>query len=262
MKAKKTAILSLTILLLTTNIHSQQIQEKYPKLPFMLNTEEKKQLEQTGQFTKYFDNTPIIIYTGEYYKEIQQQINKLKPTIGVETIFIIPMTEKLRAEKNTQLAIYNITHKISSMSGIEYYSASRKKMRIMFKEAYIIDNQKNKNKQPDPEYNKIPQTDSILIYQDDSSFGKNIYSIDYIQKNTTLILSMINRDKLAYMGWIPLVDPGNISINLIIIPREEYIIFYGICSVKTISFFGIEKRYDSFYNRIVALKNWFTTQIQ
>ncbi|WP_041623183.1 DUF6675 family protein [Spirochaeta thermophila] len=230
---------------------------------FPLSPQQEETLETTGELTIYFDGTPErILYHGPLSPLIRTDLEDLSPTIGVESLFRLPMPSSLREGSDPILDLYNILHRVSTMKGIQYYSASRGRMRTMFHDAYRIASPEAREPVPDLTFTELPHEPvSITIFQDDSSFGKNLYRITYRVEGSFILLSMENLDTLAYMGLIPLVSPGGLRTHLVIVPRGEELMFYGICGVRTIRFFGMEKRYASFYNRIVALKNWFQSQL-
>ena len=59
-------------------------------------------------------------------------LNAVKPTIGIETLVVYPLPASLIARPDRDVVLYNIMHRYRSMEGIEYWSASRKAMRIFF----------------------------------------------------------------------------------------------------------------------------------
>jgi hypothetical protein len=199
------------------------------------------------------------------FKSLVEEIQTIEPNIGVESIQLLPMPGymlEIREHDQIMLGLYNILRSISALEGIEYYSASRRKMRTFFKTFYAVSSLENPERKADPLVKVIPETASILVAQQDLTFGKNFSRLTYGYDGNNITLSLENLKTMWY-GIIPLISPLHMQIHLIVVPLEDYILFYGNSAVKTtISIFGIEKsKTDSFYNRIKALYNWFSLQV-
>ena len=148
------------------------------------------------------------------------------------------------------------------MEGIEYYSASRERMRIFYEESYVINNPDDRDHRDDPLVTEIPRTDNIYVYQRDSSFGRNVYSVEYRHRDDTFFMSMTNLTRMYY-GIAPVVAPENLEIHLAVVETEEGYLFYGVTGVDVITLLGLEDRVkDSFSNRIEAIFRWFESRIE
>ena len=188
---------------------------------------------------------------------IQEEYLSVGPNILVETVFLLPYPGKANPE-SLKLGIYNTMRSIQSLKGIEYYSASKKKVRTFFKDAYLVKNEGDSAPLPDPLVKKIPASDSIVIFQEDTTFGKSYTSMRYLGGRENILVTMRNLTDLKY-GPFRIIEKGGMTLDMLVCPVNEGILFYGLCSVKTADLFGIAKsRSESFYNRIAALYAWFT----
>jgi hypothetical protein len=77
-----------------------------------------------------------------------------------------------------RLRLYNGALALSSLSGIQYYSASRKTMRTFYEYSRVIDGPDTKQVLPDPVFSAIPREQYIYARQKDLTFGDNIYQYD------------------------------------------------------------------------------------
>ncbi len=221
-------------------------------------------LEAEGEIVRYFygDLDLEFMPQGALTEYIRSDLNGLDATIGVEAIFLMDMPEKLAAMPDRDLAIYNILNRVSTLTGIEYYSASRERMRTLFRHSYRVKNSDEKEALPDITFSEIPAAQDITVFQEDLTFGKNHVSNLYRYEDSRFLLQVNNLTTMWYY-ILPLVKPGNFRMDLLIIPQGDQLIFYGACSVDSAKLFGIEKsKKDSFYNRIKAMQNWFTAQLE
>ncbi len=188
--------------------------------------------------------------------------------IGIEGLFFTPFDELPKKYRemtpdNRKLTLYNILRSVSTLQGLEYYSASREEMRLLFEESWTIaDLKKPKEALPDSIVSTIPAEDTILIHQKDKSFSKNQSSMTFHAGPNAFAAEIINLTPMRYKGLIRIADPGNMQIHLMVIPVEEGLLMYGTMSAKTLSVKAfLERAEDSFTNRVIALTGWYRTRL-
>jgi hypothetical protein len=161
------------------------------------------------------------------------------------------------------LKLYNLLRSVSSMKGIEYYSASRRRKRTLFAESYAIDDPVKRQRLPDPLVDEIPPSATIYIFQEDLTFGKNVYRSDYHYdvEEGALALRNENLTPMRYL-LMTMVQPAQSLTWIVLIPYEGNLLFYGLACARTASLFGLEKsKEDSFYNRLKAIYGWYTAEV-
>lgn len=244
-------LLSILFLLSFFNIgaFSQDFTPYFPNL----TAEDNKSLATDGELFSFASRADEIIYlpATSYRAVMLKDLEKLEPNVLVEAVFSMPNPDR------SHLELYNQIRNLTSLTGVEYYSASRKRMRTLFNKVYPINNQKERKELPDPLVTRIPSSSKVIIKQDDTTFGESVQELTYLYDGEVIVLTMKNLTNLFY-GIIPIVDPKKLVIHAVIIPAEDNLYFYGFCGAKTFSLFGLEmSRTESFYNRLKALFNWF-----
>lgn len=194
--------------------------------------------------------------------EIEERINELELSVGTE-ILIRYRNEAIDFDiEASRLKIYNILRSISTMEGIEYYSASRKRMRTLFAQSYVIDGPDKQERVPDPKVEEIPAYSRLYIFQKDLTFGGNVYRSEYRYSGQYFLLTNLNTTTMRYF-LLPMVKPEQSVTYILLIPAGKEILFYGVAGAHTMSFFGLErKRENSFYNRLKAIYGWFTKRVE
>lgn len=235
--------------------------------------------------SEFTDQQRIALYNGEelinlgkspddvtllpafaYSSTIQNNIEAMNPNIFVEVLLLAPVPEEFKrdsfsSQKERMRAIYNIFRKVSTLKGLEYYSHSRKRMRILFKEYFAINNLHDKKRVDDPVVSHVPAESEIHVQQTDSTFGKSYYEITYKSRENQILVTMQNASRLSY-NFIPVVDKGGMQIMLGVIVLDDTILFYGTSSARVFGIFGLDKKIrHSFYNRIKAFHSWFTEHL-
>lgn len=229
--------------------------------PF-LTPEAQSELYHTGKTKRfYYEPAESFRYLPEtpFSPEIKNQLRELSPNIGVETIYLLEAPGIVPSEEH-YLKVYNLLRRLSTLEGIEYFSASRDRMRTFFRQFYTIDNPENQNRLPDQLVPGIPEHEILYAFQEDLTFGNNISRLEYQFEEPFISLSILNLEKMRY-ALIPLIQEEDMQMHLILYLLDGHIMFYGNCGVSTIEFLGlVKKKKESFSNRIEAMYRWFSGQ--
>jgi hypothetical protein len=189
--------------------------------------------------------------------------NTLNPNMLVEALYLYnkpnasagqsaPWTERQRS------GLYNQLLALSTMAGIQYFSASRGTMRTFFDTSRVIDGPSTKNPLPDPVYAEPPSALTLYARQKDLSFGDNIYRYDYFATSGSIYFTQDNMTQLFY-GIVPVIGRGNLRSIVIVYDCGDSLLIYFNSMVKTLSVPGIGDRISaSFSNRAEAILKWFT----
>ena len=148
------------------------------------------------------------------------------------------------------------------MEGIEYYSASRKRMRTLFAQSYVIDGPDKQERVPDPKVEEIPAYSRLYIFQKDLTFGGNVYRSEYRYSGQYFLLTNLNTTTMRYF-LLPMVKPEQSVTYILLIPAGKEILFYGVAGAHTMSFFGLESDLRLVYKtcRRLILKFQLTTTL-
>ncbi|WP_460054024.1 DUF6675 family protein [Spirochaeta dissipatitropha] len=218
-------------------------------------------------FQQLLEDSGYIMLFGESQKSLKppgigipEYSGLHRREVYIESLHFFPHTD--HDIQNLSRELYSILTDVESMKGIEYYSASRESMRVLFTQSYFIRSPQN------PERFK-PETDSILppsqnfwLFQQDQTFGKNIYSMNLSHSNGTIHMQMQNNSNVNY-GIFPAIREQNMTIHMTVHVLDEGIaIFSSIRALPVISL-GLESRIrSSMENRLVAITNWFLHKLQ
>jgi hypothetical protein len=184
----------------------------------------------------------------------------LDPGIMVETLSLYkkpaaagrsPWTEAER------LRLYNGILALSTLTGLQYYSASRKTMRTFYESSCVIDDPSAKTAVPDPVFRISNSRLTIFARQKDLTFGDNVYQYDYYSFPDALILVQENLTSLKY-GIITAVGQNRLRSVMAVIDAGEYLVVYAVSMAKAASLPGMKERIgNSFSNRAEAMLKWF-----
>ncbi|MCL2720683.1 MAG: hypothetical protein FWD47_05025 [Treponema sp.] len=202
--------------------------------------------------------------------ELRQYVNltrnSLNPNIMIEALYLYTKPSIYHSsvqnwDERQKIGIFNQLTAISTLTGIQYFSASRNTMRIFYESSTVIDNAQAKNPLPDPVYTQLPQTLTLNARQIDSTFGDNIYSYHYINTADSIFFSQTNTTAMSY-GIIPAIGRGNLRSIIAVIDCGDSILVYAVSMARASTIPGMGDRIsNSFNNRAIAVLNWFTNRI-
>lgn len=182
-------------------------------------------------------------------------------TLRIEALAVLPappgapLGGSPAALGDTLCELALILSSIHSMEGLEYWSASRQRMRTLYAEAYRVDSLSNKTKLPDP----IDASPGILgdfhAYLRDLTFGGNIF--DYSIKINRASLSMANANATTMRFLLlPLIPPRSLKMNIIIVPCREGLLVHFLSTMDVIDIVA-GRVFESAGNKSLAVLGWF-----
>jgi hypothetical protein len=185
------------------------------------------------------------------------------PNIGVQTLVVAAMPARLASRADRNLVLYNLIHQFRTMEGIQYFSATHGKVRTLFTASHGVRDPGDRVMLVDPRFLSIEAVHELFLEQDDTTFGKNLYAVTVkgLEGGATE-LTMSNVEQV-WFGILPVLKPGALKLTMVIQASVdgEYLYFYGNVGITVTKVLGMEAKVrTSFYNRILALYNWYANQ--
>jgi hypothetical protein len=206
---------------------------------------------------------------GDLRRLVDEITSALDPGLFVETLYRYEKNAAAGAASAADAAawtgaqrarLFNQTLALSTLTGIQYYSASRKTMRTFYESSKVIDGPDTKKAIPDPVYVSPPSTLTIFARQKDLTFGDNIYRYDYLTGPDSLIFVQQNLTTMN-AGIIPAVGKNKLRTVMAVIDAGDSLLIYAASMAKAAAFPGLGERIgNSFTNRAEAVLKWFSGQ--
>ena len=182
----------------------------------------------------------------------------------VEALVVLPAPSDLPAgsrfaalgEILRQLAA--ILGSVHTMEGIEYWSASRQRMRTLYAEAYRVTSLSDRSELPDPVDMKpaIPGfSEQFHAYLRDLTFGGNVFEYSLRIGSASLSLSSGNATTMSFL-FLPLIPPHSVKMNILIIPCEEGLLVHFLSTIDAIDIVA-GRVFESAGNKSLAVLAWF-----
>ncbi|MGP1437646.1 MAG: DUF6675 family protein [Treponema sp.] len=197
-----------------------------------------------------------VVFNSRLLSRIEEKLSLKAPLFTLEVLYFVKKSTKA---KGTDLS--KILRSISSLKGLKYYSPSRKKYRFLYKDSFVVEKKETKNGRFDYVRAEDPVNVgmdglSILVSQQDLTFGKNIYQYDYFQDNYGMALMISNINPLYY-SLFKAINENELSSYIIFHDVGDYLLIYACTKANFAKLFGLEKKIkNSFSSRLDALCNW------
>lgn len=203
-------------------------------------------------------NAPNLAPSSPAFAAFRRAIAAEKPGLFIESLYLYPRAQPANPQAELR-SLYSTILAISSLEGIQYYSASHRSMRVFYSESYRIDGPDTRRRQADalaPAGN-LPSAETYYAFQRDTTFGPNVYRCAYRSYEEAVSLESINLTNLSFMG-IPVLKAEGLRIRLFIVQASEGIIFYVVNSAEAPGLpLVLDKVQESISNRTAALFKWF-----
>ena len=256
---RKAAVVLIILLLAAGSIFGVSLDELYNSSLTKTQIEALKSGELPTEI-QFKDINPCLIPRHEelrrFVASIQQDLN---PSVMVETLYIYQKPQK--ADKTAwtaaeQAKLYNEVIALSTLKGIQYYSASRGTMRTLYETSSVIDSPSGKKPLPDPVYSAPPAELTLFARQKDLTFGDNFYQYTYHPMPGALVFVQENLSSMT-AGILPAVGKNKLRSVAAILDAGDSLLIYAVSMAKVAALPGIKNRMgDSFSNRAEAILQW------
>jgi hypothetical protein len=200
---------------------------------------------------------------NELRQYISGVIDALDPNMMVETLSLYKKpvnshTDPASWDETQKTGIVNQLLALSTLAGIQYYSASRKSMRTFFEYSSVIDGPDAKNQLTDPVYSTPPEHLTLYARQKDLTFGDNIYRYEYFVNKDVVFFVQENVTTMS-VALFPAVGKGKLKTVVAVFNCGDTFLIYVASMAKTASIPGMGERIgNSFSNRAEAVLKWFS----
>jgi len=228
----------------------------------LVGTEQAAVLRAAGEpITEVQQKTPsprLLPRHGELKRLVAEIQNSLEPNVFVETLSLYRKPHAANWDKAEQISLLNQLTALSTLTGIQYYSETRKTMRVFYEYSGVIDNPATKKSLPDPVYAALPNSLQLYARQKDLTFGDNIYSFNFYTGDDYIFFVQENLTAMN-AGIIPAIGKNKLHSLVAVVDSGDSLLIYAAAMAKTVSVFGMGDRIGhSFTNRAKAILKWFT----
>ena len=189
--------------------------------------------------------------------DVQQSF---QPSVMVEALFLFQKPGNAAGgwTESERTGLFNQALALSTLAGLEYYSASRNTMRTFYDISHIVEGPNSRRLVADPVYAEVPQSLTLYARHRDYTFGDNIYRYDYHSFSDAFVFAQQNMSTL-YVGILPVIRRNNMRSVMAVLDCDDSLLMYAVFMARAaLSLPGMEDRISaSFANRAEAILKWF-----
>ena len=212
----------------------------------------------------HFNKSPLELTPDDPYlkKTIAEITETLAPSLIIESLCIYQKPKDARPflSSGEKTRLFNGIVSLSTLTGLRYYSASRKEMRLFYEQSVVIDAPGTKKAIDDPVFTaqNLPAHWTLYAKQKDLTFGENIYQFDFTIQERSILFVQTNLTAMYY-GIIPVLGKNKLRSIVAVLDTKGAFLIYMVSMADAISFPGMKNRVGaSFAARSEAVLGWFT----
>ena len=260
MNIKKIALLGVILMGSALAFAQESFLESVPE-------EYRNRLLETGSvlnINEESDNEYHVLPECDYTELIRaNRVQKTTVPFVAEQMYYI--TKEELGERLNKEPVFDVSDaaeifsSVSKMTGMKYFSTTRKREMVLYKDVHFVSGPNEKEEVPDYENS---ETDGLQYFAllHDASFGPNIYQMDYHQSDSALYVRVTNKDSMRF-GFVKAVKPEDLILSYLIVDCGDSFLVYLATDVNMKKFPGMRKQVaDSLVSRLTAVYNWFLDQ--
>jgi hypothetical protein len=195
-------------------------------------------------------------------KTVRAAIDAVQPTLVVELLAWERFEQDGLETPEGRLRIHNTLRAVSRLEGLHYYSASRRRVHLLYRTSHRIAAPSVRDRMPDPVVNVAPAAQTFWVYQDDTTFGANVFEITYEDGPEYVLMRAANTTVMRSL-LLPVVRSGGMVSQFIIVPWGNEVLFYAVAAARLVGPWAssLGAAQVSFTNRVSAMWDWFRAQI-
>jgi hypothetical protein len=193
---------------------------------------------------------------------VRAGVGAIEPTVVVELLSLTRLDGRSLHLGTDRLAVSNALRSVSRLEGLRYYSASHGEPRVLYRSSFRIASPSDRTRLPDPLVSSPPPHEEICVFQDDTTFGGNVYAVSYDDAPDSLLMRVSNQTPFRYLLFT-LVPPGGMALQFLIVPDGEELLFYAVAAVRLSGRWARPGAVEqSFRNRVEAMERWFVELVR
>jgi len=179
-------------------------------------------------------------------------------TLRIELLAFLPYPPGFAPTAETMGVLALAAASPGGLAGLQYWSASRGRMRTLYSRAYRVASTADRSPLPDPAGlgeagGALPIR--IKVWLEDLTFGGNLYSFDISVDGMGLVLEIANLEPVRYL-LLPVAGPEAMKEKIEVYPCLEGLLV-RVASTLEAPGFGAERVFESAGNKGLAVLGWF-----
>ncbi len=189
-------------------------------------------------------------------------------SVALAALFPYPESWETMPDGERQLAVFNLMRSVSTQEGVTYIShRAGDKPKTLFEKSWYLSNPGDKkSKTADPVATVLPEYEERYCFQQDTTFGGNVYKHVFVTSESEIYLEVNNLTAMKFHSF-KCLDEGQLMMYLDACLTDEGILLSGMSRVRDrkpevkILFITVDLP-SAFMRRVTALKNWFAARLE
>lgn len=211
------------------------------------------------------ESEPALLLQGSLEAKVAAALDGFEPDLLVEALYLYRKPATANGEQWTEAertALYNALSALSTLQGIQYYSASRERMRTFYESSYLVAGPGSWTRVKDPVVTSPPEKATLYAVQRDLTLGEHRYRYDFRAAPDAFLFVQENLTDVNVV-FVPVLRKGGMRTAVLVADAGPWLVVYAASAARIPLVPGIESRLlNSFNNRTDALYRWFCTRAE
>ncbi len=179
-------------------------------------------------------------------------------SIIVQSAFLIKGASFSNADR---LVLFNKLLKIESLSGVTYYSETRKKITVLFDNVFRVEKPGSRDPVPAQNFETLPPLYQMTVHIKDVNFGSTWYALTIELNSSSIVITLENVKPLGIM-MIRAFDTSGIRMRFMAIPVDEGLLVSGVCAANPSgTALHFVDMFSAIQKRVMAVEGWVLKQV-
>jgi len=182
-----------------------------------------------------------------------------KIVVRVESGFLI---KGKKIDSLDKVEIYNAIASVSGLTGLTYFSETRKREAVLLDDVYRTDAPGSNHRLPDESVLRLPANSTFDIHAKDINFGPTWYRMQIDSQGPGIYLKLVNTEPQKIL-IVTAFDKSDLSLRYIVTQADEGIYVYsvgGATASQRVNRFV--DAYSAAMKRLDAIRNWLVNKLR
>ena len=222
-----------------------------------LDAAQLQEVEEKGiVFSRPDEPEELRLVPPEFRDSFTEDLEEVNPNVISEAVLWID-TDSGKSRRENLLFLMNKFLQVDRLTEIRYYNPDKDKHHVAFDASYRVSEEGSRKRLENIRLTSLPDTLEIVVFQKLPPLGPMTSKYVYTADDEHMEMVARNLTPLKY-SFLAVIREGNFYTRVLVLPREEGFILYGVGAIRLLNPFNIlGDKIEPFYYRIKGIFQWY-----
>ena len=222
-----------------------------------LDAAQLQEVEEKGiVFSRPDEAEDLRLVPPEFRDSFTEDLEEVNPNVISEAVLWID-TDSGKSRRENLLFLMNKFLQVDRLTEIRYYNPDKDKHHVAFDASYRVSEEGSRKRLENIRLTSLPDSLEIVVFQKLPPLGPMTSKYVYTADDEHMEMVARNLTPLKY-SFLAVIREGNFYTRVVVLPREEGFILYGVGAIRLLNPFNIlGDKIEPFYYRIKGIFQWY-----